>query len=215
MRHDWNSLLSDPSHMMGRKLVQNPSAFYTLFPEALRQNRSRAYGTGTQEAADNELRQKILSCCTELATRAPVEDNIDLELDECTDIPHWLQGCVGSSDIRSSVANASRGMLFRHFSEIFYPNADTLMDYFQSYKKLTKLNILYNTTVLSISGVGKLPQEMSHKEEEVRYEISTSRGRYFCHTLIIGTNCIRNLGKVVGTNFELVSFLCTCSNWGE
>eukprot|EP01138_Halocafeteria_seosinensis_P013177 gb/GECG01013458.1/.p1 GENE.gb/GECG01013458.1/~~gb/GECG01013458.1/.p1 ORF type:complete len:1237 (+),score=155.11 gb/GECG01013458.1/:1-3711(+) len=192
LRHDWNSLLSDPSHMMARKLSSDPKIVEHLFPTLLmsshHSNRSRdeIHSTGDRSKRDFDYAELAHMCCTEGVFRQKNARRTATEYtSRCDNLPHWMHGCLSPSDSRLDVANFTRGMLMRHFTEDFYPKADVLVDYLVSFASLTSLHIKFNTAVSSIDKAEEVPSNLN-QSSGVRYKILTDTGQvYFCKTLVI------------------------------
>eukprot|EP01138_Halocafeteria_seosinensis_P004227 gb/GECG01004323.1/.p1 GENE.gb/GECG01004323.1/~~gb/GECG01004323.1/.p1 ORF type:complete len:1199 (+),score=106.52 gb/GECG01004323.1/:1-3597(+) len=189
LRHDWNSLLSDPSHMMTRIMKTNPKFLARVFPDALQGNSSMEIKVSAG-GQNYSLRELVQLCCTEAGTRVWSEDesvvNNETFAGVCQSLPHWMLGCLSSSDSRLSVDDAIPGILMRHFTHEYFPHADHLVDYLNSFASITQPNIVYNTTVVGITKPEDIPASLSAHSENVRYRVVTAAGEeYFCKKLVL------------------------------
>lgn len=193
LRHDWNSLLSDPSHMMTRQLPEQPEIvkqrLFDLLNNTLIQSSQDFSGNQKQFDGDS-FRQKVSLCCTEAVSRLANHNRsmATRKDDPCSDVPYLMTGCLSASDTRLNVSQTPPGLLMRHFTHEYYPHADNLVKYLDSFQRRTSLNVLFNTTVTSIGRTQQVPPESSENGVNYRYRVEVSSGiSYSCKYLIIGT----------------------------
>jgi len=75
----------------------------------------------------------------------------------------------------NSLLSDDDSLLFKNYSQDYYPNADVMVNYLNDFKNKNDLNVIYNTNVNKINKINDL------------FEIQTSKGTFKCKNLIVAT----------------------------
>eukprot|EP01046_Picozoa_sp_COSAG06_P065014 COSAG06_NODE_15783_length_1045_cov_0.874207_1_plen_108_part_10 len=85
----------------------------------------------------------------------------------------------------NSLLSDQPSLLFRHFSEEYYPPADALVDYLGEYASQLGLRVRYNTTIMEVARDGA--------SDDSGFVLTDSAGtRYECEKVIMATGLKTN-----------------------
>jgi hypothetical protein len=175
MRHDWNSLLPEPSHS---SLLGIGDSFSVREVPCVAYNATRMQPTAAAAAA-------AAAVAGPSAAASPVCRAAD----------------YSSVDYRFNLFTVGKGLQFREYSREYYPEADRLVDYmhFWPSKEAPRgvvtgqgspfhartprpLNIVYNTTVVRVSRHPDLDDEGDVSPREAYVRAAQGRPRFRVHT---------------------------------
>lgn len=80
----------------------------------------------------------------------------------------------------NSLLSDDDSLLFKNYSQDYYPSADVMVNYLNDFKNKNDLNVLYNTNVNKINKINDL------------FEIQTSKGTFKCKNLIVATGLFKS-----------------------
>ena len=75
--------------------------------------------------------------------------------------------------------------LFKNYTDKFYPDSKILFQYLNDFYKKNDLNIIFNTSVISIDQIESLPENIN--KYNYKLNIENSNKKYYCKKLIIAT----------------------------
>ena len=97
----------------------------------------------------------------------------------------------------NSLLSDDDSLLFKNYTEDFYPNADVMVNYLKDYRNKNNLNVLFDTNVIKINKINNL------------FEIKTSKGTFKCNKLIVATGLFKSNRSVNVDGAILYSDLTT------
>tara|TARA_B110000483_G_scaffold65319_1_gene81649 strand:- start:2627 stop:4351 length:1725 start_codon:yes stop_codon:yes gene_type:complete len=80
----------------------------------------------------------------------------------------------------NSLLSDDDSLLFKNYSQDYYPNADVMVNYLNDFKNKNDLNVLFNTNVIKINKINDI------------FEIQTSKGTFKCKNLIVATGLFKS-----------------------